>query len=73
MVGIAMNHPFVDGNKRTGYISGITFLRLNGYAFADVHLNDAELGAWLEQVVRHQLDFETFVTRLRERFSEHHP
>lgn len=25
------NHPFIDGNKRTAFIWGRTFLRLNGY------------------------------------------
>lgn len=29
--GIAANHPFVDGNKRTAYVAALTFLRLNGY------------------------------------------
>ncbi len=29
--GIATNHPFVDGNKRTAYVAALTFLRLNGY------------------------------------------
>ena len=28
--GIAANHPFVDGNKRTALIAAITFLKLNG-------------------------------------------
>lgn len=28
--GIARNHPFVDGNKRTAYVVCRTFLRLNG-------------------------------------------
>lgn len=28
---IVMNHPFRDGNKRTGMTSCITFLALNGY------------------------------------------
>ena len=32
-VGIVRNHPFVDGNKRTGFIVGILFLELNGYRF----------------------------------------
>ena len=32
--GIARNHPFVDGNKRTGFVVGILFLELNGYRFA---------------------------------------
>jgi death-on-curing protein len=27
------NHPFADGNKRTGFVMGILFLELNGYAF----------------------------------------
>lgn len=33
-VGIVRNHPFVDGNKRTGFVVGILFLELNGYRFA---------------------------------------
>jgi death-on-curing protein len=70
MVAIALNHPFVDGNKRTGYISGMTFLQLNGYDALAVHLNDAELGVWLEQVVSRQLSFETFVGRLRQRLAK---
>ena len=28
---IALNHPFVDGNKRTAFILGSTFLMINGY------------------------------------------
>ena len=31
--GIVRNHPFVDGNKRTGFVAGATFLLLNGRAF----------------------------------------
>ena len=27
------NHPFVDGNKRTGFMIGIVFLELSGYRF----------------------------------------
>lgn len=30
-VGIARNHPFVDGNKRTAYVACRTFLLLNGH------------------------------------------
>jgi death on curing protein len=30
---IVGNHPFVDGNKRTGFVVGILFLELNGYRF----------------------------------------
>lgn len=31
--GIIRNHPFVDGNKRVGFVVGILFLELNGYRF----------------------------------------
>ena len=31
--GIVCNHPFVDGNKRTGFVVGVLFLELNGYRF----------------------------------------
>ena len=29
--GIVRNHPFIDGNKRTGFILGALFLELNGW------------------------------------------
>ena len=38
--GIARNHPFVDGNKRTAAVVSETFLALNGYA---LNATDAEL------------------------------
>jgi death on curing protein len=31
--GIVRNRPFVDGNKRTGFVVGVLFLELNGYRF----------------------------------------
>jgi death-on-curing protein len=31
--GVVRNHPFIDGNKRTGFVVGILFLELNGYHF----------------------------------------
>jgi death-on-curing protein len=31
--GIVRNHPFIDGNKRTGFVVGVLFLEVNGYAF----------------------------------------
>ena len=32
--GIVQNHPFVDGNKRTGFLAGAAFLELNGWMLA---------------------------------------
>ena len=31
--GIVQNHPFVDGNQRTGFVVVVLFLELNGYRF----------------------------------------
>jgi len=31
--GIAKAHAFVDGNKRTAFVTSVTFLRLNGWRF----------------------------------------
>ena len=28
--GLARNHPFLDGNKRTSYVTTVVFLRING-------------------------------------------
>ncbi|TYB80519.1 type II toxin-antitoxin system death-on-curing family toxin [Maritimibacter fusiformis] len=61
--GIAKAHAFVDGNKRTAFVTAITFLRLNGYAFrpdpvvgvrmmedlASGDLTEADFASWLEQ------------------------
>lgn len=61
--GIASNHPFVDGNKRTAFITALTFLRLNGlrvtgemterylvfYGLAEGTVTEAELAAWFEK------------------------
>ncbi len=58
---IFRNHPFMDGNKRTGFVVGILFLELNGPTFkaseADAaravfnlaagEINDDEFASWL--------------------------
>ena len=61
--GIARNHPFVDGNKRTAAVAGLLFLWLNGtetrigeadlvvtmLALAAGELGEDELAAWLRE------------------------
>ena len=61
-VGIVRNHPFVDGNKRTGFMAAATFLELNGMVFnateesvvertlalAARALGEAEYAAWIK-------------------------
>jgi death-on-curing protein len=47
--GIIKNHPFLDGNKRTGFMLGAGFLERNGYEFfateADAALRTLALAA----------------------------
>lgn len=63
-VGIARNHAFEQGNKRTGFASAVHFLELNGY---DVQAPDTELlGEVLEAVVLHAVQEETFTEFLRQ-------
>lgn len=59
--GITRNHPFLDGNKRTGYVCTRLFLQLNGLDIIATHaekyltmlslsvgdLSQEQLAAWL--------------------------
>ncbi len=61
--GIARNHPFTDGNKRTAWVAARLFLRLNGVdlayterdaiatvlALAAGNLTEDELADWFRQ------------------------
>ena len=42
IAGIVRNHPFVDGNKRTGFLIGILFLELNGARFIATEASAAQ-------------------------------
>ena len=37
--GIAHNHPFVDGNKRTAFVVSVAFPRMNGH---ELNASEAE-------------------------------
>lgn len=59
--GIVKSHPFIDGNKRTGFLAMYAFLGINGLrlvareevaalqilALADNRLSDSELATWI--------------------------
>ncbi len=61
--GVVRNHPFVDGNKRTGWVIANLFLDLNGHviAFDERHaistverlaageISEEELADWLRE------------------------
>jgi len=60
--GIIRNHPFVDGNKRTGFLAAYVFLDLNGWelmaseaeavvavlALAAKEMDEAGFAGWLK-------------------------
>jgi death-on-curing protein len=60
--GLVKNHPFLDGNKRIGFVVGALFLSLNGYslqasevdaairtlALAAGEMTEKAYAAWLE-------------------------
>lgn len=64
--GLARNHPFVDGNKRTAFVSVETFLLLNGATLvagdaecvlimeglAGGTISEAEFAAWIRRNLR---------------------
>jgi len=53
IIGNVKNHPFVDGNKRTGFIAGILFLELNGLRFI---ASEEEAAAIILAVAAGQID-----------------
>lgn len=65
--GIARNHPFVDGNKRTSAVVARTFLRLNGF---DINASQAErLEIW-SALGAGSVTEETLAKWLRERITK---
>jgi len=39
--GLVKNHPFIDGNKRAGFVVAVLFLELNGYKFEATEVDAA--------------------------------
>lgn len=61
MHSILLNHPFVDGNKRTGMVSGIVFLEFNGYSLI---VDQKEFINTALKLESKQLDFEALASWL---------
>ena len=55
--GIAKAHAFVDGNKRTAFVTSATFLRLNGWHFVT---EPAEGLAFVEGLASDEVSEEKF-------------
>lgn len=60
--GIVRNHPFMDGNKRTGFVVGVLFLELNGYRFT---ASEADAAQAIISLAAGALDEESFTAFLR--------
>ena len=62
--GVARNHPFVDGNKRTALVICETFIVDNGYSLL---ASDAELVVLFETLAAGELSEDEFAEWFRER------
>ena len=60
-VGIVRNHPFMDGNKRTGFVVGILFLELNGYRFVASEADAAKAALELAAGKLDEIGYNTFL------------
>lgn len=65
--GIARNHPFVDGNKRTAAVVSETFLILNGFALG---ASDAELTVAFIALAAGELDEDELADWFRQHLVE---
>jgi death-on-curing protein len=62
-VGIVKNHPFADGNKRTGFVAGVLFLELNGFEFT---ASEAEAAQAVLELAAGTIDETGFALFLRD-------
>lgn len=60
---IAQNQPFLDGNKRTGLASAVTFLDINGFLLEDP---DERLYRAMLKIAERRMDKSGLATLLRE-------
>ena len=61
--GIIQNHPFVDGNKRTGFIAAYMFLDLNG---AKLHADEVTATAMTLSLAASEIDEKNYASWLAE-------
>ena len=61
--GIIQNHPFVDGNKRVGFLAAYVFLDLNGW---ELLASEAEAVASISALAKGEMDEAGFSDWLRD-------
>lgn len=62
-IGLIRNHPFVDGNKRLGFLMGVLFLEINGLSFI---APEEESAAIILALAASTLDEEGYLNFLRQ-------
>jgi len=65
--GIARNHPFVDGNKRTAFMAAYTFLGING---VDFQASNAEVAAMTLALAAGEVDEDGYAAWIRDRMAD---
>lgn len=70
MVGVAQNHPFQQGNKRTGFVGGLIFLELNSFTLED-GLDGRSFADDFVALIAHEIDEAAFAERLRRHVRPH--
>lgn len=65
--GVIKNHPFIDGNKRTGFLTAYVFLDLNGW---DLLAAEAEAVDAVRALATGEMDENHFSAWLREHCTE---
>ena len=65
---IALDHPFLDGNKRTALASCLTFLYINGFEI--VEQTDSELADKTLDLVAHKVTKSDLAQHLKSRSKE---
>lgn len=63
-LGIAQNHGFEQGNKRTAWAAALMFLEINGYEL-NAALDSEKLGEFLRRIIIRKLSAERLVRILR--------
>ncbi len=61
--GLVRDHPFIDGNKRTGFIVGVLFLELNGREFTATEEEAAQAVLALAGSETDEADYAAFLQR----------
>lgn len=65
--GVVKNHPFIDGNKRTGFVCAAVFLELNGLRFV---APEGEVVAMTLALAASEADADAYAAWLRDNIEQ---